>query len=177
MTGDIIMKKGFWIVGSIVIGLILMGASFYGGTLYQKNQQSSAQAAFFASRGVNGGFGGPEAGTFAAGGGFRNAQGTPGAGRGFGGGTTGQVKSINGNTISLSTAQNVTTVTLSGATIILKSDPGTIADLKVGDRILVTGQRDSSGNVTASQITVLAAGSFGGPGNGGGPQGAVTPTP
>ena len=164
------MKKGIWIVGSIVIALVLMGASFYGGTLYQKNQQSSAQARFLASRGINGTFTG-------GGGGFTGgAAGTPGAGRGFGGGAQGQVKSINGNTISLSTAQNVTTVTVSGSTVVLKSDPGTIADLKVGDRILVTGQRDSSGNITASQITVLAAGGPGGPGNGG-PAGAATPTP
>ncbi len=96
------MKKGIWMVGSIVIALVLMGASFYGGTLYQKNQQTSAQARFLASRGLSGNFSG-------------GAAGTPGAttGRGFGGGTQGQVKSINGNTISLSTAQNVTTVTLS----------------------------------------------------------------
>jgi len=169
------MKKGIWIGGSIVIALILMGASFYGGTLYQKNQQSSAQARFLASRGINGNFTG--GGTFTGGGAFR-AEGTPGAnGRGFGGGETGQVKSINGNTISLSTAQNVTTVTLSDSTVILKSDPGTLADIKVGDRILITGQRDASGNMTASQITILAAGSPGGPGNGG-PAGVVaTPTP
>ncbi len=163
------MKRGIWIGGSIVIALILMGASFYGGTLYQKNQQSSAQARFLASRGINGTF---------TGGGFR-AEGTPGANgfRGFGGGETGQVKSINGNTISLSTAQNVSNVTLSDSTVILKSDPGTLADLKVGDRVLITGQRDSSGNMTASQITILAAGGPGAPGTGG-PSGAVpTPTP
>ncbi len=150
------MKKGIWIVGSIVIALILMGASFYGGTLYQKNQQTNAQARFLASRGLTGNFTGGGTG----GNGSTN-------GRGFGGGAQGQVKSINGNTISLSTAQNVTTVTLTNSTVILKSDPGTLADLQVGDRVQITGQRDSSGNITASQITVLAAGNPAGSGNGG----------
>jgi hypothetical protein len=129
------MKKGIWIVGSIILALILMGASFYGGTLYQKNAQASAQARFLASRGVTGGAGGN--------GNFNGPAGTPGAGGfnrgGFGGGAQGQVKSIDGNTLTISTAQNVTTVTLSGTTTIMKSDPGTIADLKVGDRVLVTG--------------------------------------
>ena len=167
------MKKGIWIGGSIIVALILMGASFYGGTLYQKNQQTSAQARFLASRGITGGFSG--------GGNFTGAAGTPGAGgagrSGFGGGAQGQVKSIDGNTLTISTAQNVTTVTLSGTTTILKSDPGTVADLKVGDRVLVTGQRDSSGNITASQVTVLAlAGSPAAAGNGG-PEGGPTPTP
>jgi hypothetical protein len=166
------MKKGIWIGGSIVIALFLMGASFYGGTLYQKNVQTSAQARFLASRGVSGGFGG---------GNFTGPEGTPGAGGagrgGFGGGSQGQVKSIDGNTLTISTAQNVTTVTLYGTTTIMKSDPGTIADLKVGDRVLVTGQRDSSGNITASQVMVLAvAGSPGAAGNGG-PVGAASPTP
>jgi hypothetical protein len=170
------MKKGIWIGGSIVVALILMGASFYGGTLYQKNQQARAQASFLASRGITSNFGGTNGGNF-----FR-AQGTPGANYitrgGLGGGAQGQVKSINGNTLSLSTAQNVTNVTLSDSTVILKSDPGTVADLKVGDRVLVTGERDSSGNITASQIEVLPAG-VGGPGESGngGRGGAPTPTP
>ena len=168
------MKKGIWIVGSIILALILMGASFYGGTLYQKNQQTSAQARFLASRGITGGFGGGN-------GNFTGPEGTPGAGGagrgGFGGGAQGQVKSIDGNTLTISTAQNVTTVTLSGTTTIMKSDPGTIADLKVGDRVLVTGQRDSSGNITASEVMVLAgAGSPGAAGNGR-PAGEPTPTP
>lgn len=163
------MNKGLWIGGSIVIALILMGASFYGGTLYEKNAQASAQARFFASRGIsNGGFGGNFNGQ-------ETINGTPRARTGFGGGTQGQVKSIDGNTITLSTAQNVTTVTLSGTTTIMKSDPGTLADLKVGDRVLVTGQRDSSGNITASEVLVLAAAGSPGAAGFGGP--AVTPTP
>jgi hypothetical protein len=167
------MNKGIWIGGSIVLALILMGASFYGGTLYQKNAQTSAQARFLASRGLSGG-------GFGGGGNFTGPEGTPGAGgggRGFGGGAQGSVKSIDGNTLTISTAQNVTTVTLSGNTTIMKSDPGTVADLKVGDRVLVTGQRDSSGNITASQVMVLALAGSAGAGGNGGSAGGPTPTP
>jgi hypothetical protein len=163
------MKKGIWIGGSIVVALILMGASFYGGTLYQKNAQSRIQANFLESRGLTGGFNG---------GNFNRAGGTPDANRaGFGGGALGQVKSINGNTLTLSTAQNETSVTLSGTTVIMKSDPGTLADIKVGDRVQVTGQRDSSGNITASEIMILAPAGNPGVGGNGGPARAVTPTP
>ena len=87
------------------------------------------------------------------------------------------MKSIEGNTLTLSTAQNVTTVTLSESTSVLKSVAGTIADLKVGDRIRVSGQTDSNGNITATQITVLAAGGSPEPAGNGGPNPAPTAKP
>jgi hypothetical protein len=165
------MKKSYWITGSIVLALVLMGASFYGGTLYERYTQSKARTSFLTMRGVNGG----------AAGGIPGTPGVPGAAGGqFGGASTGlgdssqgQVKSIEGNTLTLSTAQNVTTVTLSDSTTILKSVAGAIADLKVGDRVRVTGKTDSKGNITASQITVLSADAAGN----GGPNAAPTAMP
>jgi hypothetical protein len=148
------MKRPVLIIGSVVVALLLMGASFYGGTLYQRNSANQTRNRFLASRGI-------DANT--SGGGAGGAR----QGFGFGGGAQGQVKSINGNTLTISTAQNETSVTVSGATVILKSDPGTLADLKVGDRVLVTGQRDSSGNITASQVMVIA------PTGGTGPSGNI----
>ena len=95
------------------------------------------------------------------------AGGTGGAGGanggGFGGGVAGTIKSINGDTVEISTAQNVTTVTLSPSTTVMQSVAATSADLQVGQTVTVRGQRDSSGNVAASSIQVVPAGAtFGG---------------
>lgn len=66
----------------------------------------------------------------------------------------GQVKSIDGDVLQISTAQDVTTVNLTGDTIILKSVEGIQSDLQTGTRVLVVGERDDQGNITASQITI-----------------------
>jgi hypothetical protein len=162
------MKKSYWIAGSIVLALVLMGASFYGGTLFERYTQARTRSSFLASRGLNGDTAGGAPGA---------TSGQFGGRTGFGGGAQGQVKSIEGNTITLSTAQNVTTVTLSDSTTILKSVTGTIADLKVGDQVRVSGQADSSGAITANSITVMGPAGLPGAGGNGGPNAAPTATP
>ena len=158
-------KKIGWVV-VIIIALLAVGAGgFYGGTAYAANaaqQASNVRAQFLNGRG----------GAAGTGTGATNGAG----GNGFGGGgVAGTIKSISGDTIQVSTAQNVTTVTLSGATTILKSVTATASDLQVGQQITVRGQRDSSGNVTATSIQLVPAGTtFGGPG---GPGAVPTATP
>lgn len=143
------MKNVLIIIGAVVLAVAIAGGSFYGGMAYQRNQEAAVRANFFTSRGIqdpgqgqgfnpNGANGGQRQGFFA-----------------FGGGTTGQVKSIDGNVLTLSTAQNVTTVNLTSTTTIEKFGPGTTTDLQPGQRISVSGQKDSSGNITATQITIL----------------------
>jgi hypothetical protein len=149
-------KRMGWIIGLIVFIVGVGGGAFYGGTVYAATQTSNARTQFLNSRG--GGAGG------GAGGG--------GAG-GPGGGVQGTVKSINGNTLQISTAQNVTTVTLSASTTIRKTLTGTTADLQPGVQVTIRGQADSSGAVTANSIQIVPAGS--GPGQGSGP--GATPTP
>ncbi|MGE5220808.1 MAG: DUF5666 domain-containing protein [Omnitrophica WOR_2 bacterium] len=140
------MKKALLIVGIAIIALALMGASFYGGTIYERNQARQVQSRFFASRGLNG--------TPPADGNFQGSGNNPGGGRFFGGGVSGQVKSIDGNVMTISTTQNVLTVNLSDSTVYLKSSNAAQSDVVVGDQVLVTGQRDSSGNMTASQVLI-----------------------
>jgi hypothetical protein len=65
------------------------------------------------------------------------------------------VKDIQGDTLTLSTAQNVTTVHLTQSTQIEKYISGTPADLQTGQRIMVIGQRDAKGNIIAERITIL----------------------
>lgn len=134
------MKKGLIILGAVVVAAALAAGSFYGGMAYQRNQENQIRANFFRSRGSSG-----------------NGSNTGGQGRGFfgGGGATGQVKGINGNVMTLSTPQNVVTVNLSSSTQIEKTTTGAESDLQPGERVIVTGQRDTSGNVAASQVLIL----------------------
>lgn len=140
------MKKALLIIGIVIVAMALMGASFYGGTLYERNQARQIQSRFFASRGLNG--------TPPADSNFPGNGNNPQGGRFIGGGFSGQVKSIEGNVMTISTAQNVFTVNLSDSTVYLKSSNAAQSDVVVGDQVLVTGQRDSSGNIAASQILI-----------------------
>ncbi len=65
------------------------------------------------------------------------------------------MKSINGNTLTITNAQGSdVTVTLQNTTVVLKTTSGAESDLVQGDRVAVTGQRDSSGNLTATQVLI-----------------------
>jgi hypothetical protein len=142
------------IVGVIILAAALSAGSFYGGITYERSQTNNIRNQFLQSRGLSGG-------GFENNGGSTNGRqngGFAGGQRGgfFGGsGVTGQVKSLDGNTLSLSTAQNVTTVNLTDSTVIEKPSQGTTSDLQAGVRVVVTGQADSNGVITASQITIL----------------------
>lgn len=142
------MKKVLIVVGVIVVAALLSGVSFWGGMTYQSKQVENVRANFLNARGgqLPGDRQVPADGQFPNG-----AQ-----GQGFrGGGTMGEVKSIEGNVLTVSTAQDVTTVNLLDSTQILKSVEGTTSDLQIGVRVMVTGLRDDKGNITASQITIL----------------------
>jgi hypothetical protein len=155
------MKKSILIIVGVVVFVILVGAGgFWGGMTYQTNQDSQAQARFFEQRGQP-----PSDGQMPAGMQSRSGdQMTGGFFRG-GGGTIGEVKSIDGNTLTLSTPQDVTTVNLSDSTKIVKSVEGTNDDLQPGVRVMVTGETDVNGNITATQITIVNNDAFTAPAN------------
>ena len=146
------MKKNILIIVGVVVFVLLVGAGgFWGGMTYQTNQDSQAQARFFEQRGQP-----PSDGQMPSGQ-FQNGQ-TPSGGQfqgGFRGGTMGQVKSIDGNVLTLSTAQDVTTVNLIDTTKIVKSVEGMTSDLQTGMQVMVTGETDDHGNITATQITIV----------------------
>jgi hypothetical protein len=144
------MKKVLIIIGAILLAALIAGGSFYGGIAYQTNQANQARASFMAARGMT------EEGQFPGGNLPEGMQPPSGGGRDFsGGGASGVVKTIDGNVITISTAQDVTTVTLSDDTRIEKYASAAITDLQPGVRVTVTGQRDDDGNITASQIMIL----------------------
>ena len=131
------MKKILWIIAGLALLAVAAGAGFEYGKSYQGNQASQIRSQFLRSRGIN-----PS-----------NTSGSAQA-AGFGGGTFGQLKSVNGNTLTVATQNGDVTVDLTANTQIEKTTSGTPADLQAGEQLVVRGQRDSSGTVTAESVQI-----------------------
>ena len=164
------MKKALLIVGAILIAGLIAAGSFWEGMTYQTKQVEQVRSNFFAARGFGDQGQIPQGGQFTPGAGGQTSGGFPQAGgqnQGFfgGRGTIGQVKTIEGNVMTVSTAQNVTTVNFTDATQIQKSVSGTTADLQPGTRVMITGDKANDGSITANRITILNSDmpDFGGP--------------
>jgi hypothetical protein len=146
--GDIIVIKKFLItLGALLLLLAVAAGSFYGGMQYQTAQAANVRNQFFADRG----------GTAPTGAAFPGGNAPAGAAGGPGRGTAGQIKTIDGDTLTISTPQSVVTVTLTEATVVQKSVEGTRDDLVVGAQVVIRGETDASGNVTASTVQLSAA--------------------
>lgn len=179
------------LVALVLLGVGATGGYFYGLTIGQ-TQAATVRNAFFQDRGITqGGTATGGAATGGAAGGAGAAQGaaqTAGGAGGFGGqggqGTFGSVRSVSGNTIEVSTAQAVVKVTVNDQTTIQTTvqQPVNLTDLQVGANVVIQGDRDSQGNVTARTVNVVPQGFGGGgqrgaaadgtPGAGGGQRGA-----
>jgi len=137
------------IVFAVVVAAGAGVGGFFAGKAYERNQANTVRNDFLSSRGIQN-FNPNSAST-----------GTNGQARVFGGGSFGTIKSIDGNTITLTTAQNTEVkITLSDTTRIEKTTSGATSDLTTGLEVSVNGQRDSNGNITATQVTIIPAGSF-----------------
>lgn len=148
------MKKILVIGGIVFVVALLAAASFWGGMAYQKNQASQALVRFEAARGTM-----PEG--FSPGDGSRLPGGSLPEGMAQGSflaraGTTGQVKEVTGEALVLSTATDVITVKLSDDTQIEMMVDGDLADLEPGVRVLITGQENDDGGITANRIQILS---------------------
>lgn len=150
------MKKAILIISIILVIAAVGAGSFWGGMKYQENKISQAQANFFAARG-QAQTGDMPSGVMPGSGQFPgDRQGTGGRqGMIFGGGVVGQIKSVEGDVITLSTAQDVTTIKLTSETVIRQTVTASLADLEPGMRITVSGERDKDGNISATQIQVV----------------------
>ena len=126
------MKKIFIVIGIILaLGLAASGG-FYGGMRYQTAQAEQSRSDFFNVRGQL-----PDDGSSFPGGAAPDGatNGVPPAGQfpgGSGGGTTGIVKTIDGDKMTISTAQDVTTVNLTESTTVQQTINGTLTDLQPG---------------------------------------------
>jgi len=146
------MKSNKSIIMLVVVGVLVVGLSFFGGMLTQKalarNSSSTAAA------GSGSGYGGAGG----AGGGFR---------RGGGGGVFGTVQSISGTTMTVSNQRTGSTSTVSLASNPTVTDAGSsssVSAIQTGDTVIVRGTTASNGTVTAQ--SVLLNPSFGGAGGG-----------
>jgi hypothetical protein len=174
------MKKIFIVIGIVfALGLAASGG-FYGGMRYQTAQAGQSRSDFFNARGQLPADGSSFPGAAADG----STNGAPPAGQfpgGLGGGTTGIVKTIDGDVLTISTAQDVTTVNLTETTTVQETVTGTLADLQPGVRVRILGQTDDQGAISASQIVILDDSQAGQPafdGNGyPGPASGAEPTP
>ena len=70
------------------------------------------------------------------------------------GGMIGTIARIDGNVLTLTTDNGDTTVSLTADTTIQRVVSGTLADLRVGQFLSVTGSADASSNVAASSVTM-----------------------
>jgi hypothetical protein len=119
--------------------------------------------------GRGGGQGGPPPAGAPGGGNFtpptggqrRNFGGENGNGQAPGGFAVGTVTKVDGGTITIKSFDGATkTVTTSSTTKVMKGEKGSLSDLKVGQNVRATGDKDSAGNVTATAINE-GAGGFG----------------
>jgi hypothetical protein len=149
------MKRLLLILGIITLIALAAAGGFYGGVRYQTNKVSQVQANFERERGQfpTGQFPGGAAG-FPSDDGQAPAQ---AGGMGGTGGIAGQVKTIEGEVLTVSTSDNVTTVNLSDDTQIQKSTLVTMktSDLQPGMQVMVIGQKDTDGIVSARQVMIL----------------------
>ncbi|MFN8484906.1 MAG: DUF5666 domain-containing protein [Anaerolineae bacterium] len=155
----------FAIVALALLAIGAVGGFFYGQTVGQA-QANDIRNNFLASRGINaGGQGGA-----AQAGGVGGQAGQTGQGGGFAGqggqgrGTFGSIKDVAGNTINLSTANAAVKVTVTDQTQIQRTvqQPMQLSELQSGENVVVTGDQDSQGNITARSINIVPQGAFGG---------------
>jgi hypothetical protein len=176
------------IVGGVVGALVIAGGAFFAGkataagpatladaiTAAQKGtlpcgeSSGTGGGAFLVQRLCQSGTGGT-GGTGGAGGGTTGGQGAGG----FGGrGVVGSVTAVSASSITVNTRAGSVTVAVPGSVKVQKTVDGSMADVKIGEDVTVASTTDSSGNRTASTITIVPAGSaipgFGGNGQPGG---------
>ncbi len=144
-------KKNVFI--GIVVALVLIAVSFYGGMQYgAKNVASKIQAG---GRGFAGAIGGAQR---AAGqGGQRGVgmQGGAGANGGAGDFTAGEIISKDDTSVTIKTRDGGSKIVFfSDKTLIDKSVTGAIADLSVGQQITANGKANPDGSVMAQNLQI-----------------------
>ena len=129
------------IIAGIIVGVLVVGgASFYGGMLYEQSKSPRGGGNF-----TGGQF---QQGQFAGGG-----RGTRGAGGG--GFTTGTILSKDATSITVKMQDGSTKIVLVGSsTSVQKSASGTLDDLAVGTNVLVMGTANSDQSLTAQSVQI-----------------------
>lgn len=154
----------------VLIGALVLAVGFIGGAFVGKQASSGGDRQlpdFAASGGLPGGMPGAsgesgDGGTDGSTGSNQQGGGLPAGGMGgFGGMTMGTIASVGDGTLVVTDQSgNEVTVTVGDDTSITKQAEISLQDLAVGTMIVVRGETDDDGNVTAQSIS--EGGGFGG---------------
>ncbi len=170
------VRKRLGPLSLILVGAVIAAGAFYGGVMEEKHQVSGTTVSSAAARrtttstttaagrtGTTTGAGAAGAGAGAAG------AGAAGAGAAGPGATLGTVKLVDGNNVYVQDATGtITKVATTGQSTISITSTGTVASIKPGDTVVVTGTTGADGTVTASAVRDVGAGAGGLAGLGGG---------
>ncbi len=138
-------KKHF--IGAAVIAVVLVGVSFGGGIAYGRSHAPTGGFARGTFTTANGQFGAGGKVSFTTRGGMMG-----------GGATMGQIVSNNGSSISVQLPNGSTQlVLLNSSTQIGKTVVGNASDLTNGVNVLITGQSNSDGSITAGMVQIRPA--------------------
>lgn len=157
------MNKALKITLAVIGVLLVAGVSFYGGMMVGKNQTMASAAAVSMNfpEGFQAGDGAalPGDGTRPVGGRGQGGAFAAPAGDLPGGMTFGEIESIDGNTLTLTTqAGGTVTVQVTDTTLIEKNASVDVADLAVGESVIVSGSDNDDGSITARSVQVSPAG-------------------
>lgn len=126
------MKNSTLVMG--IIAIVFAAGGFFGGLTYQKSKTPTNARGQFAAAGQNGRAGGARAG---------------------GGMVAGTILSMDATSMTVKLADNSSKIVILGSTATFaKSTDGTIADLKVGDRVSAFGTTNTDGSVTAQSVQI-----------------------
>ena len=137
-----------------LVGVLLLGAAFFGGVLTGKHAQASSSNASNNFPGFPGGV--RPSGGLGQGGGFN-------PGSGF---ATGTVSRVDGDTVYITTTDGRTIkVTTNGSTTVRVTKDGSLSDLSPGSNVVVQGDSSDNGSsIAANTISEGGFGRFDGPG-------------
>jgi hypothetical protein len=164
------MNKGLRSTLITIAVLILLAASFYGGTLYGEQRAQAGLPEAFRVRLSQLAEGGQQPGEVQLG---QFGQGGFGRLGGQGGDLVGQIEDIDGNTLVVTSFDGQETrVQVTDTTLVEKYASVTAAELLPGEQVIVSGSENEDGSVTARSVQVAPAGRFapGGRQRGGGSQ-------
>ena len=144
------MNRAVTIILGVLVVVVIAAGSFYGGMVYGKNQaETSLPAAGEGGEfpGVRGQFGQRPGGQGGAEGGqFLREQ---------GGMLFGEIQSIGSGELTVTDPNGEQiTVYVADTTLIQKQAEVTLANLEEGETVIISGNRDDDGNITARSLQV-----------------------
>ena len=144
---------------AVLVAVVIAAGSFYGGTVYGKSQAETTFPALDDAAGFVGRRGQLQVppGAEAEGGQFAGRQGNM---------LFGEIQSIGDGELSVTDANGEQiTVYVAETTLIQKQAEVTLSDLSQGETVVISGNRDDDGNITARSLQVSSGmGFFGQPG-------------